>query len=47
MNDQNQLQTVFRSLVNQRNDTIVYINSFRNQYLPVNQSDLIEKREDS
>ena len=37
--DKNLLQTVFRPLVIQFNDT-----SFRNQYFSVNQSDLREKK---
>ena len=32
-------------LVNQRNDTIAYTNSFWNQYFSVNQSDLRERKE--
>ena len=39
------MQTGFRPLVNQRNDTIVYTNSFWNQYFSVNQSDLRDRKE--
>ena len=40
------MQTVFRPLVIQFDDTFAYENSFRNQYFSVNQSGFREKRED-